>query len=108
MSLETRWSEPALLSLAEVLQYTLEEHGEQQYNKLRKQVMDAVRKIANTPYIAPIEPYSDKVGVELRGFLVIPKIKIIYSVVDNILYIEYIKNTWLSEQTMLQRMGYHL
>ena len=42
MSLETRWSEPALLSLAEVLEYTLEEHGELQYKKLRKQVMDAM------------------------------------------------------------------
>ena len=50
MSLETRWSEPALLSLAEVLQYTLEEHGEGQYNKMRKQVMDAVRKIRNHRY----------------------------------------------------------
>ena len=59
MSLEIRWSEPALLSLAEVLQYK-----------------------------------------------VIPKIKIIYSIVDDVVYIEYIKNTWLSEETMLKRMGY--
>ena len=106
MSLETRWSEPALLSLAEVLEYTLEEHGERQYDKLRKQVMDAVRKISASPYLAPIEPYSDKVGVELRGYIVISRIKIIYSIVDNIIYIEYIKNTWLSEETMLDRMGY--
>ena len=106
MSLETRWSDPALLSLAEVLEYTLEEHGELQYTKMRKQIMDAVRKISVSPYSAPIEPCSEKVGVELRGYLVISKIKIIYSVVDNILYIEYIKNTWLSEQTMLEHMGY--
>ena len=106
MSLETRWSEPALLSLAEVLEHTLEEHGELQYAKMRKQIMDAVRKISASPYSAPIEPCSEKVGVELRGYLVISKIKIMYSVVDNTLYIEYIKNTWLSEQTMLERMGY--
>ena len=80
MSLETRWSEPALLSLAEVLQYTLEEHGERQYKKLRKQVMDAVRRIAVMPFAASVEPYSGSVGVELRGYLVIPKIKIIYYV----------------------------
>ena len=61
MSLETRWSEPALRSLAEV---------------------------------------------ELRGYKVIPKIKIIFSIVDDVIYIEYIKNTWLSEETMLKRMGY--
>ena len=108
MSLETRWSEPALLSLAEVLQYTLEEHGERQYKKLRKQIMDAVNHINQFPLTAAVEPYSEQVGVELRGYLVIPRIKIIYSVVDNILYIEYIKNTWLSEQTMLERLGYNL
>ena len=108
MSLETRWSEPALLSLAEVLEYTLEEHGERQYKKLRKQVMDAVRRISITPYAAAVEPCSETVGVELRGYLVISKIKIIYSIVDDVIYIEYIKNTWLSEKTMLERMGYSL
>jgi plasmid stabilization system protein ParE len=108
MSLEIRWSETALQSLAEVLEYTLEEHGERQYTKLRKQVMDAVRKISISPYLAAIEPYSEKVGVELRGYLLIPRIKIIYSIVDNVLFIEYVKNTWLSEKTMLERMGYNL
>ena len=93
-------------SLAEVLQYTLEEHGEGQYNKLRRQVMDAVRRIAQSPFSAVVEPISEKVGFELRGYKVIPRIKIIYSIIDNTVYIEYIKNTWLSEKTMLERMGY--
>jgi plasmid stabilization system protein ParE len=106
MNLETRWSAPALQSLAEVLQYTLEEHGEGQYNKLRRQVMDAVRRIAQSPFSAVVEPISEKVGFELRGYKVIPRIKIIYSIIDNTVYIEYIKNTWLSEKTMLERMGY--
>ena len=106
MNLETRWSAPALQSLAEVLQYTLVEHGEGQYNKLRRQVMDAVRRIAQSPFSAVVEPISEKVGFELRGYKVIPKIKIIYSIIDNTVYIEYIKNTWLSEETMLRRMGY--
>ncbi|MBQ9204702.1 MAG: hypothetical protein IJ155_10755 [Prevotella sp.] len=108
MSLETRWSEPALLSLAEVLEYTLEEHGERQYAKMRKQVMDAVRDIAQSPFTAAIEPISEIVGFELRGYKVIPRIKIIYSIVDNVVYIEYVKNTWLSEETMLERMGYFI
>ena len=106
MSLETRWSKPALLSLAEVLQYTLEEHGEAQYNKMRRQVMDAVRRIGKSPLSAAVDPVSEKVGFELRGYKVIPRIKIFYSIVDNVVYIEYIKNTWLSEETMLKRMGY--
>ena len=106
MRLETRWSELALLSLSEVLQYTLEEHGRKQYDRLRKQVMDAVRRLSTSPYLAAVEPYSDRVGVEMRGYLVIPRIKIIYSVVGDTLYIEYIKNTWLSEETMLKRIGY--
>ena len=95
-----------MLSLAEVLQYTLEEHGERQYTKLRKQVMDAVRRLSVAPYVGSVEPFSDVVGVELRGYLVIPKIKIIYSVSDGVLYVEYIKNTYLSVETMLERMGY--
>ena len=106
MNLETRWSAPALQSLAEGLQYTLDEHGEGQYNKLRRQVMDAVRRIAQSPFSAVVEPISEKVGFELRGYKVIPRIKIIYSIIDNTVYIEYIKNTWLSEKTMLERMGY--
>lgn len=97
-----------MLSLSEVLQYTIVEHGERQALKLRRHVMDAVRRISVSPYVAKVEPYSDKVGVELRGYVVIPRIKIIYSVVDNVLYIEYIKNTFLSEETMLRNMGYRL
>ena len=106
MSLKTRWSEPALLSLAEVLEYTTWRHGRRQARKMRAQVMDAVRLIAQSPFIAAVEPYSEKVGVELRGFVVIPRIKVIYSVVDDVVYIEYVKNTFLSERTMLHRMGY--
>ncbi len=57
---------------------------------------------------APIEPISEKVGFELHGLLVIKKIKVIYSVSDEAINIEYIKNTYLSDKTMLERMGYCL
>ena len=97
-----------MLSLAEVLEYTQLKHGERQAKKMRSQVMAAVRKISLSPYIASIEPYSEKVGVELRGYLVIPRIKVIYSVVNGIVYIEYVKNTYLSERTMLNRMGFFI
>lgn len=106
MSLEIRWSEVALQSLSEVLEYTILRHGERQGRKMRGQVMDAIRQISLSPYMAAVEPYSDKVGVEMRGYVVIPRIKVIYSVVDNVVYIEYVKNTFLSERTMLRRMGY--
>ena len=108
MSLVINWSEPALLSLAEVLEYTIIEHGERQALKLRKQVMGAVRRLSVTPFIAAVEPYSERVGVELRGYLVIPRIKIIYSIDESHINIEYIKNTFLSDETMLDRMGYIL
>lgn len=108
MNLKIRWSEPAWLSLSEVLEYTLFQHGKRQAQKMRSQVMDAVRKISHSPYMAAVEPYSEKVGVELRGYLVIPRIKVIYSVVDDVVYIEYTKNTFLSERTMLNRMGYFI
>lgn len=108
MNFEIRWSEPALLSLAEVLEYTLEEHGEGQYNIMRRQVMDAVLKIAQSPFVAAIDPITEKVGFELRGYKVIPRIKNFYSISDTTVHIEYIKNTWLSEETMLERMGYSI
>ena len=60
MNLKIRWSEPALLILAEVLEYTVLMHGKRQAKKIRSQVMDAVRLIAKSPYIAAIEPYSEK------------------------------------------------
>lgn len=95
-------------SLAEVLEYTLLRFGERQAQKMREQVMDAVRHIAHYPNMAAVEPYSEKVGVELRGYLVIPRIKVIYSVADDTVYIEYVKNTFMSERTMLNRMGYFI
>lgn len=106
MNLEVRWSEVALQSLSEVLEYTILRYGERQGRKIRKKVMDAVRQISLSPFIAAVEPYSEKVGVELRGYLVIPRIKVIYAVVDGVVYIEYVKNTFLSERSMLNRMGY--
>ncbi len=108
MNLEIRWSAPALLSLAEVLEYTIVEHGERQAMKMRKQIMSAVQRLTVAPNAAPIEPISEKVGFELRGLLVIKKIKVIYSVSDEAINIEYIKNTYLSDKTMLERMGYCL
>lgn len=106
MSLEIRWTEPAWLSLAEVLDYTQLMFGERQAKKMRKLVMDGVRRISRSPQMATVEPYSVKVGVEMRGYLVIPRIKIIYSVDEEAVNIEYIKNTFMSERTMLTRMGY--
>lgn len=69
MSLEIRWTEPAWLSLAEVLDYTQLMFGERQAKKMRKQVMDGVRRIARSPQMSAVEPYSKKVGVEMRGYL---------------------------------------
>lgn len=69
-------------------------------------VMNAVQKLVVAPYSAAVEPYSDTIGREVRGLKVIPRIKIIYSITDNKIYIEYIKNTYLSDNTMLERMGY--
>ena len=105
MSLEIRWSAPALLSLAEVLEYTIVEHGERQAQKIRKQVMDAVSRLSFSPFSAPVEPISEIIGTEFRGLLVVKRIKIIYTVSDTTVNIEYIKNTYLSDLTMLERMG---
>jgi len=108
MNLEIRWSAPALLSLAEVIEYTMIEHGDRQAHKIRKQVMTAVQRLSFSPFSAPVEPISEKIGIELRGLLVIKKIKVIYSVSDNSVNIEYIKNTYLSDLTMMEKMGYNV
>ena len=55
--------------------------------------MDAVHKIALSPFIAGVDPISKKVGFELRGYKVISRIKIMYSIVDGVINIEYVKNT---------------
>ena len=106
MNLEIRWSAPALLSHAEVLEYTVREHGEKQALKMRKQIMAAIQRLSCSPFSAQIDPISEIIGIEFRGLLVMKKIKIIYSVTDNTLNIEYIKNTYLSDLTMIERMGY--
>ncbi len=105
MKLEIRWSASALLSLAEVLEYTTIEHSERQAIKLRRQVMTAIQRLVIAPFSAPVEPCSEQIGVELRGLTVIKRLKIIYSVGSDAIYIEYVKNTYLSDETMLERIG---
>ena len=95
-----------MLSLAEVIEYTMIEHGERQAQKIRKQVMTAVQRLSIAPFSASVEPLSEKIGIEFRGLLVIKKIKVIYSLSDNAVNIEYIKNTYLSDLAMLEKMGY--
>ena len=68
--------------------------------------MSAVQRLSFSPFSAPVEPISEKVGIEFRGLLVNKKIKIIYTVSDTTISIEYIKNTYLSDLTMLEKMGY--
>ena len=69
MNLKIRWSEIALLSLAEVLEYTTLMHGTRQASKMRRQVMDGVRRISRSPYMASVEPYSEMVECLQRTML---------------------------------------
>lgn len=68
--------------------------------------MAAIQRLYCSPFSAQIKPIYEKIGIEFRGLLVIKDIKIIYSVSDNAVNIEYMKNTCISDLTMMERMGY--
>lgn len=68
----------------------------------------ATRRIAAFPQIGQVEPYSARMGMEIRGLMVISQIKIVYCVMPDFIQIEYIKNNRLDDETMLWSMGIHI
>ncbi len=105
MSLRIEWTPSALQSLLDVYEYTCEEFGESQLKKLRMKIDAATRRIAAFPQIGQVEPYSARMGMEIRGLMVISQIKIVYCVMPDFIQIEYIKNNRLDDETMLWNMG---
>lgn len=108
MSFRIEWTPSALQSLLDVYEYTCEEFGENQMKKLRRKIDAAIRLIATYPQIGSVESYSEKVGIEIRGLVVISQIIIIYSVMPDFVQTEYIKNSRLDDETMLWNMGIHI
>lgn len=95
----------ALQSLSEVFEYTFEEFGERQMRRLFNQIISAVRRIAVFPASGILEPKcSEAMGVEYRSILVISQIKILYTVNGNTIFVEYVRNARLADETVLERL----
>ncbi|MBR6444828.1 MAG: type II toxin-antitoxin system RelE/ParE family toxin [Prevotella sp.] len=106
MNLKIRWTPVALQSLSEVLEYTFEEFGERQLRKLISQIYAVVRRIEVFPRSGKQEfDLLEATGIEYRSVVVISEIKLLYTVVEDTLFIEFIKNTRLDDATMLAKLS---
>ncbi|MBR5634544.1 MAG: type II toxin-antitoxin system RelE/ParE family toxin, partial [Prevotella sp.] len=106
MNLKIRWTPVALQSLSEVLEYTFEEFGERQLRKLISQIYAVVRRIEAFPLSGKQEfDLLEATGIEYRSVVVISEIKLLYTVVEDMLFVEFIKNTRLDDATMLAKLN---
>lgn len=106
MNSHLRWTPIALQSLSEVLDYTFEEFGERQLHKLTSQISDAALRIATFPRSGKYEAdLSVDTGIEYRSMLVISEIKLLYTISDDTVFIEYVKNTRQDDATILAKLN---
>ena len=105
MNLQVRWTLVALQSLSDVLDYTFEQFGERQLRKLTKRINSSVIRILFFPKLGKPEPYvSDLIGVDFRSVVVVKKIKLYYTQSNEILFVEFIKNTNMDDSTMINKL----
>jgi plasmid stabilization system protein ParE len=106
MSLQIKWTYIASQSLSEVLEYTFEKFGTRQLRKLENRINTSVRRITFFPRLGKYEKaISESMGLEYHSVLVIKEIKIYYSISVDTIYIEYVKNTRMDDNTMLERIN---
>lgn len=106
MNLQIRWTPVALQSLSEVLEYTFEEFGESQLRKLINQIYAVVRRVEVFPFLGKQETeLIEATRVAYRSAVVIKEIKLLYTIVDDTIFIEFIKNTRLDDATMLAKIN---
>ncbi len=109
MNLRIQWTPIALLSLSEVFEYTYTEFGERQLRKLKTQISNTARRIAAFPGLGKHETELDKAtGKEYRSILVISEIKLIYTVAEDTIFIEFVKNVRMDDATMLEKIDQEL
>lgn len=105
MSLQVRWTLAASQSLSEVLEYTIENFGERQLRKLTNRINSTISRVELFPYLGKSETVlSELLGLNYRSAVVIKEIKIYYSIMKDVVYIEYVKNVRLDDNTMLNRL----
>lgn len=105
MNLQVKWTLVALQSLSEVLDYTFEQFGEKQLRKLTKRINSTVYRISLFPKSGkPETDVSDCIGVAFRSVVVLKKIKLYYTFGNGILFIEFVKNTNMDDNTMINKL----
>ena len=106
MNLRIEWTPVALQSLSDVFEYTFEEFGERQVRRLTSQIYRATRRIATFPMSGAIdEACTEEFGVEYRHVVVISEISLLYTVVNDTLYIEYVRNARMDDSTVWDRLN---
>ena len=105
MSLLILWTPIALQSLSEVFAYTFEEFGERQLRKLTSQIYAVTKRISSFPNSGKVEYEITKAaGIEYRSVKLIKEISLLYTVVDDAIYIEFVKNARIDDATMLEKI----
>lgn len=106
MNLRIRWTPIALLSLSEVFEYTIEEFGERQLRSLKTQISSTARRIASFPGLGKYEAdLARTTGIDYRSIPVISEIKLLYTVSEDTIFVEFVKNARMNDATMLEKMG---
>ncbi len=105
MKLQTKWTPVALQSLSEVLTYTYREFGSARLVRLRQQISTTARRLESFPRSGKKELIiSERTGIDYRSALVIKGIKLIYSLTEDTVFIEYVKNVRQDDATILARL----
>lgn len=105
MNFQIQWTHIALLSLSEVFDYTYNEFGKRQLNKLTEQIQTATRCLSIFPMSGKREEeLAEATGIEYRSIIVISEIKLLYTISDSTVYIEFVKNTRMDDATMLDKL----
>lgn len=106
MSLQIQWTPIALQSLSEVFEYTHKTFGERQLRKLTRQIHDVTHRLVSFPLLGKHEEnLIEATNIEYRSIVVISEIKLLYTISDNSLFIEYVKNARMDDATMLEKIN---
>ena len=104
MNLQILWTPIALQSLSEVFVYTYTEFGERQLRKLTSQIYKVTRRIASFPQMGKLEEdLIDATGIEYRSMVVISELVLLYTIYEDTVYIEFVKEARLDDARMLAR-----
>lgn len=106
MSLRIEWTAVALQSLSDVLEYTYEEFGERQARKLTSQIYKVANRLSAYPMMGMVdEDCFEEFGVEYRHIVVISEISLLYTIVNDTLFIEYVRNARLDDSTVWEKLS---